>query len=208
MTNCNKGPGCVITGQGECLYQLVQIPEAVAPDGSGKTGAMIILHAQPDQQVSALPPDMARGGDLIVLAGAVTAFDGLDLPHPAGAVGGDVLRLTLLQPQPSAHALLAECAALFAAVLARHSGPLSYRRAGQAPLASASLPSASVSPASIRSGPPVCWRSDASGAVTAFRLAPAVAASPLLAAVTRDLCRADLTDDRRFAFLAAAFAGA
>lgn len=159
---------------------------------------MIILHAQPEQQVSVLPPDMGGNGDLIVLAGAVTAFDGLDLPQPAGAVGGEVLRLTLLQPQPSAHALLADCAALFAAVLARHSGPLSYRRAGQPPMPATQMPVA----------PPVCWRSDAAGAVTAFRLAPAVAASPLLATVTRDLCRADLTDDRRFAFLAAAFAGA
>ncbi|WP_330449328.1 hypothetical protein FLP41_20610 [Paracoccus marcusii] len=36
--------------------------------------------------------------------------------------------------------------------------------------------------------------------MTAFRLAPIVASSPLLMSLSRDLCGRSMSDDRRFAF--------
>lgn len=154
---------------------------------------MMILHAQPGAARMILSRDLSDGDGLLILAGSAQDFDDGDLPVRVGAVGGRVLRLEYLHAQPGAFGVLADCARMFPAILAHRLRGLAYRR---------------VVDAADRIGDaPVMWSTDAAGEVTAFDLAPMVASSPLLAGLTRDLSARAMDDDRRFRFLAAAFAG-
>lgn len=162
---------------------------------------MIIIHALEDCAAAKLPPDVwtaYKSGKIITLAGTPGAFDETTLPDSEGRVGGPIIRMTHLQPQSSAFRILADCARLFHWLLAEHSGGLRYFRTGGSLLSDAELES---EPASV------AWISSADGAVTAFRLAPLVASSPLLMSLTSDLAAHPIADERRFAFLAAAFKG-
>lgn len=161
---------------------------------------IFILHAQADRPPVLHLPRIPEQHDFTLLAGAVGAFDGLPLPEPAGRVGGTVLRLTLLQPQPSAFALLADCLRLCRPLLGEHLVGIRYVLAGS------DAQPADAKPAD--SGAAVAWTIDDRDIVTKFRLSPAIATSPLLEAFVGDLSKGSLTDDRCFAFLAAAFAGA
>lgn len=156
---------------------------------------IFILHAQADRPPVLHLPRVPEKHDFMLLAGAVGAFDGLPLPEPAGRVGGAVLRLTLLQPQPSAFALLADCLRLCRPLLGEHLVGIRYVLAGS-------------DPGPADSGAAVAWTVDDREVVTGFRLSPAIATSPLLEPFVADLREISLTDARRFTFLAAAFAGA
>lgn len=159
---------------------------------------MQIIHAQASQPVVDVSADLLEDNDFIVLMGAVGAFDDRSLPTPAGRVGGRILRVTLMHPQISAFEVLTRCAASFRQLLAENLVSLHYiQPEEESELAQQGSPRASVA-----------WRSSLAGTVTEFRLAAVVASSPLLVPVTQDLSHRPMTDDRRFAYLAAAFAGA
>lgn len=156
---------------------------------------MLILHAKASQQAQALSAELLKENDFLVLAGPVGAFDATALHPGPGQVGGTVLRFTHLTPRPSAFQVLADCACLCQRLLAEHLCALRYRQPQDEQTA-------------FSGDAPVAWSAQADGTVTAFRLAPIVASSPLLMSLSRDLCGRSMSDDRRFAFLAAAFAGA
>lgn len=158
----------------------------------------VIIHAQEGRHRLRLSPDILTENDFIVLAGARDAFDEGALPQRSGQVGGRILRVTHTDDQPRAFAVLAQCATLFRQLLAEHLGGLHYvQPQGE-----------SVSGAGTADGSALDWLCDADGVVRWFSLPPVVASSPLLLPLTRDLAARPMTDDRRFAFLAAAFAGA
>ncbi|WP_405402788.1 hypothetical protein [Paracoccus sp. Ld10] len=156
---------------------------------------MILVHAKAGQKMAGLPMGFLKEKDFIVLMGPDGSFEKLDLPAPAGAVGGVVIRVTQMQDGAGAFAALADCSRLLYRILAEHMGPLHYVQ----PL-SEQLPDMEIAP--------VAWTATPDGHVNAFRLSAMVASSPLLMSLTRDLSARPMTDDRRFAFLAAAFAGA
>lgn len=166
---------------------------------------IFILHAQADRPPVLHLPPIPEKHNFTLLAGAVGAFDGLPLPQTAGKVGGAVLRLTLLQPQPSAFALLADCLRLCRPLLGEHLVGIRYVLAGSDP---EPADTGRADPQPADPGAAVAWTVDDREVVTGFRLSPAIATSPLLEPVVADLGERSLTDDRRFTFLAAAFAGA
>ncbi|WP_042245998.1 hypothetical protein [Paracoccus sp. PAMC 22219] len=156
---------------------------------------VVILHAKADQPVQLLSAELLKENDFIVLAGPVGAFDASGWDTAPGEVGGAVLRVSHLTPRHSAFEVLAECLCLCQRLLAEHLCELRYYQPQDEQDA-------------LHDDTPVAWSALPDGSVTAFRLAPMVASSPLLATVSRDLAGRTMTDDRRFTFLAAAFAGA
>lgn len=141
-----------------------------------------------------LPRDALAGDGMLVLAGPGGAFDALDLPEPPGRVGGRIIRLRHIQPEPSAFTLLADCLDLLRHLPAPW-GALRYRRTG-------------APPAALDEGREVAWQAKGNGEITAFRLSPAAAGDPLLPVLTRELAGRPLSDARRFNFLAAALTAA
>lgn len=136
---------------------------------------------------------LARAG-MLVLAGPGGAFDGLDLPEPPGRVGGRIIRLQHILPEPSAFTLFADAVRLLRHLPAPW-GALRYRRTG-------------TPPAAVDEGREVAWQIGDKGEITAFRLSPGAADDPLLPVLTRELAGRPLSDSRRFDFLAAALTAA
>jgi hypothetical protein len=141
--------------------------------------------------------DVVSTNKIIALVGEPGAFDNV-LPDAGGQIGRSILRVTHLQPRTSAFEVLADCARLFQQLLSEHLGSLQYLRAGS------NFPPGQEQEPESKS---VVWSSGEDGFVTAFRLAPVVASSPLLMALTADLAARPMSDERRFAFLANAFEG-
>lgn len=130
-------------------------------------------------------------GRLLILAGPQDA-----VPHEQGGmIDGQVMRLTYLAAVPSAFRVLADCARLLRRIDAASADPLDYRQA-------------SAPEAVLDETADVAWHTQPGGSVTAFRLSAAAAGDPLLPILTDELASQPLTDDRRFAFLATALAGA
>lgn len=154
---------------------------------------MILVHAKAGQTVAELPVKSLNEKDLVALIGPDVCFEGLGLTS-VGKVGGMLLRVTQLQGQDGTFSTLADCARLLHRLFVEQLGPLHYVQP-----TSEQLPD-------IESAP-VAWTSTPDGHVDAFRLSAMVASSPLLMPLTRDLATRSMTDDRRFAFLAAAFSG-
>jgi|GEM_PF-1741810 len=155
---------------------------------------IILVHVKAGQTLEELPKGLLNEKYFIVLLGPQGSFSGQDLPSPAGAVGGSVLRVTQLQDYAGAFAALADCARLLRRLFAQNFGPLHYIQPSEELM-------------SGRDTAAVSWTATSDGHVDAFCLSPVVASSPLLMPLTRDLAARQMTDDRRFAFLAAAFAG-
>lgn len=124
----------------------------------------------------------------------VAAPSGAILPDEAVQLGGGVLRLNYLFPQPSAFRVLADCAKLLLRIDDAAGHGLSYALAGHAE----AIPDQTED---------ILWHARPDGRVTAFFLSAAVAGDPLLPVVTEELASRMPDDDRRFAFLAAALAG-
>lgn len=128
-------------------------------------------------------------GDLLILA----APQGTALPEEAGAIDGGIIRLRYLSTSPSAFRVLADCARLLRRIDAAAGEALEYRLHGAA--------EATLDPRAD-----IAWHPRPDGSVTAFRLSAMAAGDPLLPVLTAELAEKPLTDDRRFAFLAAALA--
>lgn len=159
-------------------------------DAAGPTLRLVHL-AAPGPSLVEAPPD---GAPLMIVAGPVGAV----LPEGAGRPGGRILHLSYLPPQPSAFRVLADCARILPRIDDAVGAGLSYVLAGH----DASLPDPDPGP-----GDAVAWRAGPDGTVRAFRLSAAAMGDPLLAPATEALADAPLTDERRFAFLAATLAG-
>lgn len=137
--------------------------------------------------VMATPFPAAR---LLIVAAPIGAI----LPNEAVQLGGRVLRLSYLSPQPSAFRVLADCARLLRRIDDAAGEGLSYVLAGHAE----AVPDHTGD---------ILWHARPDGCVTAFCLSAALAGDPLLPVVTEELADRMPDDDRRFAFLAAALAG-
>lgn len=158
---------------------------------------------------------LMREADLVVLAGPDAAFGGAAVTAAVtAAVGPDagegrVMRLDLLQPGASGFEVLEEGLRACAPLLAERLLALRYLRAGGALPADLRAERGAAPPASPDAPAHfVAWSADASGALCDIRLAPVVATSPLLPPLMRHLAALPLSEPRRLAFLAAAFAGA
>jgi len=161
------------------------------PEGAGM---IILVHVKAGRTLDELPKGLLKENNFIILLGPRGSFSGLDLPTPAGAVGGAILRITQLQDHAGAFAALADCARLLRRLFSEHLGPLHYIQPSEEFM-------------SDRDTAAVSWTATSDGHVDAFCLSPVVSSSPLLMPLTRELAAQPMTDDRRFAFLAAAFAG-
>lgn len=128
-------------------------------------------------------------GGLVIL----TAPEGAVLPDEAGVIDGRVMRLRYLSGTPSAFRVLADCAQILSRVDAAAGEALEYRLAG-------------AEEVSLDISAEIFWHARLDGSVTAFRLSAMAAGDPLLPVLTAELAEKPLTDDRRFAFLAAALA--
>lgn len=126
---------------------------------------------------------------LIVVAPVGGAF-----PDEAVQLGGGVLRLSYLSPQPSTFRVLADCAKLLRRIDNAAGEGLSYTLAGHAEVV-------------WEQTGDILWRARQDGRVTAFSLSAAVVGDPLLPVVTKELADRMPNDDRCFAFLAAALSG-
>lgn len=157
-------------------------------DADGPT--LRVVHGVGTDMAAALPATPPAGTRLLIVAAPV----GTVLPHEAGRMGGRVLHLSYLPPQPSAFRVLADCARILPRLDDAVGAGLSYALAGHAEAA----PDRCAD---------VVWQAGPDGCVTAFRLSAAAMGDPLLAATTEELVGAPLTDDRRFAFLAVALTG-
>lgn len=115
-------------------------------------------------------------------------------PDEAVQLGGGVLRLSYLSPQPSAFRVLTDCARLLRRIDNAAGEKLSYVLAGHAE----AVPDQTDD---------ISWHVGSDGRVTSFCLSAAVAGDPLLPVVTEELAGQMPDDDRRFAFLAAALVG-
>lgn len=162
---------------------------------------MIIIHASENCTVEELPK-FIQGIDfnkeLLLLAGTPGAFSDAELPDAKGQVGGSIVRVEHLNYQPSAFEVLTGYTRLLQQILAEHSGSIHYIRMGDGMLLEGEQGEEEA---------PVTWNSTNEGVVTAFHLAPLVASSPLLMSLTSDLAARSMPDERRFAYLAAAFEG-
>ncbi len=127
---------------------------------------------------------------LLIVAAPVGAI----LPDEAVQLGGGILRVSYLSPQPSAFRVLADCARLLRRIDDAAGEGLSYVLAGHAEV----VPDQNSD---------ILWHARQDGCVTAFYLSAAAAGDPLLPVVTDELAGRMLDDDRRFAFLAATLAG-
>ena len=156
---------------------------------------MFIVHAQQIQAQVTLPDAVLQEKGPIVLAGTGDAIRSVKLPETADGAEIRVARLEYLRQETAAFDILADCAAHFRAGLARVHHGLRYACAESL---DADLPE----------GAPVAWTADDRGRVRLFALSPLVAGSPLLAPLTRDLAAARISEETRFQYLAAAFAGA
>ena len=156
---------------------------------------MFIVHAQQNTRSATLPAAVLRANGLIVLAGTGDAIRSVDLPETADGTEIRVARLEYLRQESAAFDILADCAEHFRARLGRFHHGLRYACAEDL---DADLPE----------GAPVAWTADDRGRVRLFALSPLVAGSPLLAPLTRDLAAARISEETRFQYLAAAFAGA
>lgn len=158
---------------------------------------MVIIHAQAPVTPLQIPDNLLSKRNFIVLAGPRRAFDALELQVTPGQPHGRVLQVEQVQPCYSAFEVLADCARLFQRLLAEHLTGLGYLQPAGDPSRGEDMTAGSVN-----------WSSNQDGAVDRFDLSPAVACSPLLAPLTSKLAARPLNDNRRFALLAAAFAGA
>lgn len=162
---------------------------------------MIVIHAVEDGTTEKLSIDIhtvLEAGETVVFAGFLGEFNKIALPDAEGRLGGPILRVTYLQPRISAFNVLADCARLFGQLLAEHPGSLRYLRTSGCLLPEVRT---ELEP------PHVTWITGSDGEVTAFRLAPLVLGSPFLGTLTSRLATCSMPDERRFAFLAAAFEG-
>ena len=159
---------------------------------------MLIIH-EPDHGTRRRLPQSLRDADpVLALAGPVDAFDDAAPGLHSGRVGGAHTRFTHVGPPRSAFAVLHDCATLCGPRLAEALRALRYVRLQAGAVPQPLLPG---------SGAAVRWDHGADGTVIRFALAPLVASSPLLRPVLEGLAAAPLSDEARFAHLAAAFAG-